>query len=369
MRIQRSKRAAVSGGAGDEIQFRHAGPAELESIPGQKAQQLLLENPALFEDDLEREFKYLMSQSNQKQVSDTDAAVSSDSDAASLRLRILEVQRTERGRALSELLYLMVCNGFRSVGAPLVRAAKAGGRADLGAAPEIQTRLAQLHSAEALAAISEHLRKSFPSATPGLNDDDGGASAAQPVHMVLFNLGQAYATSILYGYVLYRAEARLKMERSLQPETLTGSERPLQDYIESIGTGNFQDTMVTLEAHLAAELQVCGVFGDLQQLKEQLSEKLSSRLKKSVSDSNSTLREQVQAAIQDAVASGEVASLQITGAELRRLLAEAVAFGSLLRQAEVQAQEMCDLTLVSRSRLDKFGIDTDSDGKPLLPPS
>eukprot|EP00930_Biecheleria_cincta_P072461 TRINITY_DN59852_c0_g1_i1.p1 TRINITY_DN59852_c0_g1~~TRINITY_DN59852_c0_g1_i1.p1 ORF type:complete len:435 (-),score=95.10 TRINITY_DN59852_c0_g1_i1:298-1602(-) len=363
--IQRSKRVAVSCGAGGEMQFGHAGPAELESIPGQKAQQLLLENLALFEDDLEREFKCLASSSNQKQASDNGAAVSSDSDAASLRLRILEVQRSERGRALSELLYLMVCKGFRSVGVPLARATKSGGRADLGPAPDVQQRLAQLHSSEALAAISEHLRRSFP----GLSGPEGDGSSALPVRLTLFNLGQAYATSILYGYVLCRAEDRLKLERSFQPQNFTGSDRPLEDYIESIGTGKFQDTMVTLEAHLAAELQVCGAFGDLQQLKEQLHAQLSSRLQKSVSSCNDSLRDQVRSALQDAIVSGEVASLDITGADLRRLLAEAVAFGSLLFWAETQAQEMCDLTLVSRSRLDKFGIETDSDGNPVLPPS
>lgn len=351
------------------MQFWHAGPAKLDSTPGQKAQQLLLENPALFEDNLEREFNNLVRDSSEKQAPDNGAAVSSDLDAASLHRRILEVRQSERGRALSELLYLMVCNGFHRVGVPLSKTAKDGGRADLGRAPEAEKKLALLHSPEALAAILEHLRRSFPGTTPGLSDDQGDGSSANLVRLALFNLGQSYATSILYGYVLLRAETRLKLERSLQPKAFTGSGRSLEDYIESIGTGNFQDTMLTLEAHLAAELQVCAVFGDLQQLKEQLREKLSSRLEKSRPQGDGAGREQVRSALQDAIGSGEVASLEITGADLRRMLAEAVAFGSLLRKAEVQAQEMCDLTLVSRSRLDKFGIETDSDGNPVLPPS
>ncbi|CAE7732806.1 PDIL2-1 [Symbiodinium sp. CCMP2456] len=39
----------------------------------------------------------------------------------------------------------------------------------------------------------------------------------------------------------------------------------------------FQDAMVSVEAHVAAKLQVEGVFGDLQMLKGQLMKSIESR--------------------------------------------------------------------------------------------
>eukprot|EP00435_Cladocopium_sp_Y103_P033375 s60_g8.t1 len=233
-RLRRGFSACAAGGPGRPWE---PGPAKVESLPGQKARQLLLENPMLFEDSLDSELEAL-SYEPEEQVDKDNQPEAGDEGldaAASLRKRIEEVRASERGRALSDLLYLMVCDGFRRVGYQLARPLQAGGRADLGGRAEEETLTTKLHSEEVLAAVEEHMAQSMP----------GGMAAAsssvlqQMVQLPFFNIGQAYALTVQYGYVLKRAESRLQLERGLQPD---GGVKSLSSYIKGIGPGIFQDT-------------------------------------------------------------------------------------------------------------------------------
>lgn len=349
-RLRRGFSACAAGGPGRPWE---PGPAKVESLPGQKARQLLLENPMLFEDSLDSELEALSCEPEEQVDKDNQPEAGEEGldAAASLRKRIEEVRASERGRALSDLLYLMVCDGFRRVGYQLARPLQAGGRADLGGRAEEETLTTKLHSEEVLAAVEEHMAQSMP----------GGMAAAslsvlqRMVQLPFFNIGQAYALTVQYGYVLKRAESRLQLERSLLPD---GGVKSLSSYIKGIGPGIFQDAMVSVEAHIASKMQVDAVFGDLQVLRGHLVNALAKR-KPSRSGTN--------AAVQDAVNSGEVAAIYILVADVRRLLLEAAAFGTLLWQAEDKALELSSPTLTKQSRLSDFGVQADSDGNPVLP--
>lgn len=338
------------------------GPAQIETISGQRSRQLLIENSALFQDNLAAEFKSLATSEQDDSLglppplpdpASQEEATSQQELLDLLQRRIKEVRNSERGHAKSELLYLMVCDRFREVRVRLTRSLKEGGRAVLELRHYRESALTlELHKPEVLAAIEEHVARTIPSAT---------SWTSELVQLPLFSAGQVYAMSLLYGYVLERALARLQLERQLGllVDQQTGDGHSLTTYLDSIGPGPFQDMMVSLEAHVAAELQVSALFGDLLQLKGDLRDKVSSR---AISKSN------VKAALEEVVASGEVKSLQLTFQEFRRLLLEALAFGSLLRLAEVQAQQLGELTAAPSCRLSQFGVDTDREGNPIVPP-
>jgi len=229
---------------------------------------------------------------------------------------------------------------------------KVGGTA--GFAPLASGLLQEgLHSQEAWEAVDEHLTRSL---APVLC---AGVPPGQLLRMPLLTAGQAYATSALFGYVLRRAEQRLRLERLMQPGRGRG-EGSLQAYIEAAGPGDFQDTMSTEEAQEAAEAQVAALFGDLRALKARLQEQLARVAPGGAyGDQGECLRL--------AVERGEVASLSLRADQLRRIILEGVAFGALLHEAEAEAQEFYELTPAAASGLGNFGVDMDGRGNPVLP--
>eukprot|EP00439_Symbiodinium_sp_Y106_P011036 s6335_g1.t1 len=286
-----------------------------------------------------------------------DGANRSTKDAAlaSLRARIQEVQESDRGRSASELIYLAVCAGFQRAGYLPVQSLQAGGRVDLGSKLLNEDLLtSRIHSEDVLGAVEDHLTQSMPGGMAAKNS----AALQQTVLLPQFNLGQAYAMTIQYGYVLRRAQSRLQLERSLHPSR-EGLDS-LRSYLKRIGPGMFQDAMVSVEAHVAAKLQVEGVFGDLQMLKGQLMKSIESR-RSSGRDTGAML--------QEAVSAGEVASLLLGASDVRRLLLEAAAFGALLWEAESKASELASLVPSKQPRLSDFGVQADGDGNPVIPES
>eukprot|EP00913_Durusdinium_trenchii_P009016 g8482.t1 len=111
----RRRRGSISthaiGERGEQQEPKWTVPAKVKSLPGQKARQLLLENPFLFQVDKDQPDKENPDEAMWDAQSKNLGVCNLLQDfAASLRRRIEEVQESERGRALSELLYLMVCD-------------------------------------------------------------------------------------------------------------------------------------------------------------------------------------------------------------------------------------------------------------------
>ena len=174
-------------------------------------------------------------------------------------------------------------------------------------------------SPELLEAVEEHLTESMP----GAMASKASKLLQQTVQLPLFNIGQAYALTVQYGYVLRRADARWQLER-MAGKALSS----FSSYMKSFGPGAFQDAMISVEAHVAAKLQVEALFGDLRDLRSALLNALQKR---------KANREATSQALQDAVNSGEVAGIFIRVSDVRRLLLEAAVFGTLLWQAEAKA--------------------------------
>ncbi|CAK0880976.1 unnamed protein product [Prorocentrum cordatum] len=108
--------------------------------------------------------------------------------------------------------------------------------------------------------------------------------------------------------------------------------------------------MVFEETHVALQLRVNALFGDLRDLRVEFLAQHDSW--------------------QEAVQRGDLPSVKLACGGLRRLLLESVAFGCLLREAEQRAERRFAFTqriLAPRTGLDDFGVLTDANGDPLLP--
>mmetsp|Transcript_72500 Transcript_72500/g.143739 ORF Transcript_72500/g.143739 Transcript_72500/m.143739 type:complete len:525 (+) Transcript_72500:154-1728(+) len=320
------------------------GPAELVGLPARRVQHALSQDAAQLADALEKELLGL-----RPDIGNNEADEILPANQTIIMTRV-------RRHSVAELLYVAVCAKLRNAGAPPVKSVKSGGFVRFGRW-NTASLTSRVHSPLSLDAVKEHIAASI--VTDGSHD---------LVRLPLFSIGQAYAMSVLFGYVLHRAEERFNLEVMLGNsctklvEEAGGPGRALQRYIdEVIGPGTFQDTMVTQESQTAATMQVNALFGDLQHMRTEIFTAVN---REEGSPSN---KEWLQQRLSDAMAEGLIVHLQISIDDVQRLLLEAVAFGSFLHGAEGLFSALSELTPVVETRLDEFGIITDDEGCPLLP--
>merc|ERR1712136_638114 len=135
--------------------------------------------------------------------------------------------------------------------------------------------------------------------------------------MPLFQAGQVYLLSLSFGYYLRRAEARFQLDKlagGVWDESADEVSRTtsLKEYISAFGPQDVQSlwSVSSLEAQMAMKEQISSLFGDLAALKVKLMTALG----------------------------------EVNTPDLRRLVLEAVAFGSLLNDAERQFDSVYELT-------------------------
>lgn len=245
----------------------------------QKVLYLLNEQPLLFDSAVEEELVRLQEQrEEEKEALDGVAELSGDSLA--LQKRVVEVRLSERVRVVTELLYLKVCDRFRQLRVPLAQPLRSG---DVHLGPVDLERLTSgLYSADAALLVREHLFRIL-----GLQ---AGPSAIMPgltiMQMAVFQAGQVYAMSALFGYYLRRVDARYQLERlagslnafggatsDLEDNARDALASPsLKDYIAAFSPDLAQEitTVASVEAQQAMERQVSALFGDLRALRHQL---------------------------------------------------------------------------------------------------
>jgi len=193
------------------------------------------------------------------------------------------------------------------------------------------------------------------------------------VQIALFQAGQVYAMSALFGYYLRRVDARFQLEKLAgtfgawgdeaggeDPEPFAwndGELQSLKDYISKFGPQEVQSmtSVASVEAQMAMEAQVTALFGDLRMLKEKLVNSLGM-----VSSNEEATRK-----LEQAIQMNEVASLRITSDDLRRLVLEAVAYGALLIDMEKQVDTLYELTPASNRQMGALTGDGDDEGRML----
>merc|ERR1719188_960487 len=92
-------------------------------------------------------------------------AVSEAKMMVSLRRQVLKVQRRDRGQAVAELLYLMVCSRFKHLNVPLLTPLRLASDSELTSeADDRLWGLTDIYSVEALETVRDHLLRTFANA-------------------------------------------------------------------------------------------------------------------------------------------------------------------------------------------------------------
>lgn len=339
-----------------------AGPADVWSGPAQRVLLQLKHDPLLllFDATVREE---LMALQHQRQRDERRAAErgAAGADRLALRKRVGEVLEKERMRIAAELLYLMICGGFKHLQVPLISSLTAGGEVNFGKGGEQLRGLTELYSLDALMLVRDHLFLVI------------GDQVTDPaaVHISLFQAGQVYAMSSLFGYYLRSADARYQLEklvgslgaclrhdadktstsetsrgvhrrpapRWMEPRWAEGeaiATQSLKEYLAGFGPEAMQriTTAASAEAQVTTEVQVSALFGDLRVLKRRILEVVG----------EVSSREEAQKKLRLAIEQGRVKSISITGDDLRRVILEAVAFGALLYDSEREVGSVYELT-------------------------
>eukprot|EP00246_Nothoceros_aenigmaticus_P009674 TRINITY_DN2538_c0_g1_i2.p1 TRINITY_DN2538_c0_g1~~TRINITY_DN2538_c0_g1_i2.p1 ORF type:complete len:302 (-),score=53.92 TRINITY_DN2538_c0_g1_i2:354-1259(-) len=129
--------------------------------------------------------------------------------------RIAEMRAEERKRALEETMYALIVQKFVAVGAPLVAKlpSTAAGKesAVITIGPAMVKELEAVHSAEALEMVREHLTMVLGGkGNPDWVDQHIVAQISK------LRVGQVYAASIMFGYFLRRVDQRFQLEKTMK---------------------------------------------------------------------------------------------------------------------------------------------------------
>ncbi|CAK9071876.1 unnamed protein product [Durusdinium trenchii] len=347
------------------------GPVKLETKAARRVQKHLQHDPllVLVDETVKEEFKLLAVQrlKQESPITSPPGAVGEALGLMSLRRRIAQIQRKERLKTASELIYVMVASMFKYLEVPFIQPLKGGGHVRMDMDGEQLRGLTEIYSMEALELVRDHLFN--------IVGVEAQAAEAPALRIAMYQAGQVYAMSALFGYYLRRADVRYQLDKIVSlhdagddnddleiGETRKRRRRPvprwmelswakgesradvsLKDYIQSFGPDELRQirSLASAEAQATMELQISALFGDLRVLKSKL-------LK---ATEGSTTDEEATEMLEEGLRSGAVESIRISYDNLRRLILEAVAFGSVLFDAEREADSNYDLTPTDRRDL------------------
>ena len=303
--------------------------------------------------------------------------------------RIQAMRASERRNGVQDVMYANILQKFRGLNVdmlpPLDEEMFDVRGVDL-------TRLTDgVHSANALSMVKEHLMGMLGPAA-------SSASANALVRTSKLQAAQMYAASIMFGYFLRKADKRFSLDRAmgtlpLNPEESarslealfesasamdsvdeahlgivsgdargrpSASERSddmpqasegkltLKQYIQSFDAATLAETarVVSLEGVVLAERQTGALFGSVETLAREMQSALEE------GGEPITSPEELMRRVEDVVGGGKVATVTLPVATQRRVVLEAVAFGSFLRDAEafVDARDGRLLTPAPRRR-------------------
>ncbi|CAG9462242.1 unnamed protein product [Pedinophyceae sp. YPF-701] len=327
-------------------------PAELKSPTGEMLAYYLKDQPHLFQETVETLLARLQ-ESKEERERLTKEAEENGADKASLVLnkRMEEVRMKEVKVTVEDVMYMCVVDKFVQVGVDMLPPLN-NPIVDL---PQGNLRILTegVHSKEALEFVREHLL-SVMAGTENI------PSQAQ-VRMSKLQAAQVYAASVMFGYFVRQVDKRFQLDRALgtlpeppieQPtnaEAVMRLERLFQEgegaapkekaalrqYVESFDAPTLASTarLVSMEGAALVERQTTGLFGNVRELQEQM--------RAAVGDVASM--QELMERVEGAIAEGKVESLTMNVGTQRRLVLEAVAYGTFLRDVETQVDGKYDL--------------------------
>ncbi|XP_061366712.1 UV-B-induced protein At3g17800, chloroplastic-like isoform X2 [Gastrolobium bilobum] len=183
-------------------------PLEPRSMVGKFLSGVLQNHPQLFHNVTMEELRLLSD--------DRDSAVarmllSQGSDEALLHRRIAQVRENECKIAIEDVMYLLILYKFSEIRVPLVPKLSScvyNGRLEI--LPSKDWELESIHSLEILDIIKEHVRT-----VTGLKANSSVNDSWATTKIRKIWLARVYVASILYGYFLKSVSLRYHLERSL----------------------------------------------------------------------------------------------------------------------------------------------------------
>ncbi|KAE9613825.1 hypothetical protein Lal_00016209 [Lupinus albus] len=188
-----------SGSSSDKI-----APLKLESPVGQFLSQILKDHPHLVPAAVDQQLEQLQTDRDADQQKQDPSA--SDTDLVLYR-RIAEVKANERKKALEEILYALVVQKFMDANVSLIPSISPDPSGRVDSWPSGAGKLEQLHSHEAYEMIQNHL-------TLILGNRIGDSTSVAQISKL--RVGQLYAASLMYGYFLKRVDQRFQLEKTMK---------------------------------------------------------------------------------------------------------------------------------------------------------
>ena len=363
-------------------------PMDPRSPHGEMLAHVLSAEPHLFtaaveatldrmSDDLDKEEQTELSSvvdASTNDSSNNPSSASIDNDGAGLVLfkRIKEMRALERRNAVQDLMYADIIQKFLNVGVDMLPPLDEEPFYVRGV--DLNKLTDAVHSTEALSMVKEHLLGM-------LGPEASAAYSNSLVRMSKLQAAQMYAASIMFGYFLRKADKRFSLERAAgtlpmnptesaealerlfnsasamdsmdeadmfydvdkegnasasQQEDAAGAgaggSATLKQYIQSFDQETLAETarIVSMEGVVLAERQTGALFGSL----EELAQEMQSALQEGDEVEPITTPEQLMSRVQEVVGEGKVKTVTVNVATQRRVVLEAVAFGSFLRDAE-----------------------------------
>ncbi|KAJ0988435.1 hypothetical protein J5N97_006791 [Dioscorea zingiberensis] len=181
-------------------------PLQLESPIGQFLSEILISYPHLLPAAVDQQLEQL--QTSREAEKSRDEPSSSGTDLVLYR-RIAEVKANERRRALEEILYALVVQKFMEANVslipPLTQSADSSGRVDNW--PSELEKFEHLHSLEVLDMIKTYMTQILGT---GLEESNMLVAISKR------QIGRVYAASIMFGYFLKRVDQRFQLEKSMK---------------------------------------------------------------------------------------------------------------------------------------------------------
>jgi len=249
-----------------------------------------------------------------------------DPDALFLRHRVLEIQNQERQGEIAADLRHEVLNDIEQLEVPALGSLRLGSPMQPGLTSSELKRLATaLYTEDAMPLIQQFIL--------GIIEPWDHLVRDFTLQLSLFQVGQVYGMSALFGYAVRQAELRFGLERAAGVD---GKASTLSQYVTSLDSQEvlLLSSGMSLESQHAIEQQVTELFGD--------PETLWQRLVDAVRPTSGSKEELTR--LRQAVADGKVESASVTVASLRHLALEGVAFGFLLSKAEDGASQVLTYT-------------------------
>ncbi|XP_076889654.1 UV-B-induced protein At3g17800, chloroplastic-like isoform X2 [Bidens hawaiensis] len=173
-------------------------PLQLESPIGQFLSQILASHPHLLPAAVEQQLEQLQTDREAQEQNEEPSAATTD---IVLYKRIAEVKANERREALEEILYALVVQKFVDANVSLTPSVTP----TPPTGPTHDDKLELLHSPEALEMIQNHL---------ALILGNRGGDMSSIAEISKLRVGQVYAASVMYGYFLKRVDQRFQLEKT-----------------------------------------------------------------------------------------------------------------------------------------------------------